>query len=51
MCRAHLDTVVRVGLEQAALHGEGTAATHAWVVPRRKRLRRGNAAKLLKELG
>ena len=35
----------------AALHGEGTAATSAWVVPRRKRLRRGNAAKLLKELG
>ena len=35
----------------AALHGEGTAATHAWVVPRRKRLRRGHAAKLLKELG
>jgi hypothetical protein len=35
----------------AALHGEGTAATQAWVVPRRKRLRRGNAAKLLKELG
>ncbi len=34
----------------AALHGEGTAATSAWVVPRRKRLRRGNAAKLLKEL-
>lgn len=34
-----------------ALHGEGTAATHAWVVPRRRRLRRGNAAKLLKELG
>lgn len=35
----------------AALHGEGTAATSAWVVPRRQRLRRGNAAKLLKELG
>ena len=35
----------------AALHGEGTAATHAWVVPRRQRLRRGNAAKLLQELG
>ncbi len=35
----------------AALHGEGTAATQAWAVPRRKRLRRGNAAKLLKELG
>jgi hypothetical protein len=34
----------------AALHGEGTAATSAWVVPRRQRLRRGNAAKLLKEL-
>lgn len=35
----------------AALHGEGTATTSAWVAPRRKRLRRGNAAKLLKELG
>ena len=35
----------------AALHGEGTAATSAWVVPRRKRLRRGHAAKLLEELG
>lgn len=33
-----------------ALHGEGTQATSAWVTPRRKRLRRGNAAKLLKEL-
>ncbi len=35
----------------AALHGEGTAAAQAWVRPRRRRLRRGNAAKLLKELG
>lgn len=35
----------------AALHGEGAATTSAWVAPRRKRLRRGNAAKLLKELG
>lgn len=35
----------------AALHGEGTAATSAWVNPRRKRLRRGNAPKLLQELG
>ena len=35
----------------AARHSEGTAATSAWVDPRRKRLRRGNAAKLLKELG
>jgi hypothetical protein len=34
----------------AALHGEGTAATSAWVIPRRRRLRRGNAAKLLQEL-
>ncbi len=34
-----------------ALHGEGTAATSAWVAPRRRRLRRGNAAKLLRELG
>lgn len=35
----------------AALHGEGTAATSQWVLPRRQRLRRGNAAKLLRELG
>ena len=35
----------------AALHGEGTKATNAWVLPRRRRLRRGNAAKLLQELG
>lgn len=35
----------------AALHGEGTAAASAWVQGRRHRLRRGNAAKLLKELG
>lgn len=34
----------------AALHGEGTAATSQWVIPRRQRLRRGNAAKLLREL-
>ena len=34
----------------AARHGEGTAAPHAWVAARRKRLRRGNAAKLLQEL-
>ena len=33
-----------------ALHGEGHAATPAWVAPRRKKLRRGNAAKLLQEL-
>ena len=35
----------------AALHGEGTAAARAWVVPRRRRLRRGHAANLLRELG
>lgn len=34
----------------AARHGEAPDATSAWVIPRRKRLRRGNAAKLLKEL-
>ena len=34
----------------AALHGEGTAAASAWVAPCRRRLRRGNAAKLLQEL-
>ena len=34
----------------AALHGDGTDATSAWVGPRRKRLRRGNALKLLKEV-
>jgi hypothetical protein len=39
-----------LGALGAALHGEGTAAARAWVNPRRKRLRRGNAAKLLKEL-
>ena len=33
------------------LHGEGTAATGAWVLPRRRRLRRGNVVKLLQELG
>lgn len=35
----------------AALHGEGAAATSAWVLPRRKRLRHVHAARLLKELG
>jgi hypothetical protein len=34
----------------AALHGEGTDATSAWAAPRRRRLRRGHAAKLLQEL-
>ncbi len=33
-----------------ALHGESTAATSQRVNPRRKRLRRGSAAKLLGEL-
>jgi len=33
-----------------ALHGREAAAAKAWVVPRRKRLRQGNAARLLAQL-
>jgi hypothetical protein len=35
----------------AALHGAEEAAAKAWVIPRRRRLRHGNAQRLLKELG
>ncbi len=39
-----------LGVLGAALHGEGTAAASAWVIPRRQRLRQGNASKLIEEL-